>query len=309
VEDQLFNDAVTALESGNRQKLARMARPDDGIRFPTTFEEAIAFISEPDSRPPHAKLGIDVLAYLQKAHLAVGSDAIRVSSAGRSVQHSVWTFTKAINADPRDRARSWEFPWEQTFAATNFTSHSDSDENIIDKSGVCSPELLSQMLDFYAKHGKKQERRGHPDVLPTLKVPGISLEHDDDDDDIFGNVGKYNVAARREDVRPNESQSENIPSKGSVFGPHADERKNHDPLVTLVQADGPLATLPATRKLSSLVPLKHDDDVELYFGGQDYDDDDYDNNKKGRLGNNKKDEVASKLKMKSNKKKGTQSHI
>jgi hypothetical protein len=294
VEDQLFNDVVSAVESGNRQKLSRISLSNDGIRVPTTYEEAIAFISKPESKHPHTKLGIDVLAYLQKAYLADSGESIQVSAAGRNVQQSIWTFTKAVSADPRDRARSWEVPWEQTFAAANSTSHPDSEENVIDKACVCSPQLLSQILDFYAKHAKKQELHEHSNVMPTLKVLGDSDE-DDSNSDIFENVGEYNSAATGspEGNCVELHQSDKLSSKGFIFDSNVNERKindQYDPVSTPTEAD----SLPAVHKLSSLCPLEHDDDVEFDFGGQDYDDDD-------DVGDS-----AGTHKRKSNKKKGAQ---
>lgn len=302
VEDQLFNDVVNALESGNRQKLTRMARPDDGIRIPTTFEEALDYISDSKSKLPQTQLGTDVLSHLQKAYLSVNSDSIRLSVAGQNVQQSVWTFTKAINADPRDRDRSWEVPLEQTFAVTNSYGHPDSDEYVVNKASVATSQCLSQMLDLYTKRAKQQERRGTSDELSTFKAEGNADE--EDDDDIFANVGEYDVNVVPENISAEKSRSEKHTSKRLIFGIRDDKRKIEDrsnPEYTPMEVESPVLVHPALRKLSSLGLMERDVDVELDFGGQDYDDDDDDDGKIGKRGKSKKDDITSKHKMKSKK--------
>jgi hypothetical protein len=131
VADQIFDDVVEALESGDRRQLARIssvAHKDSSVSdIPMTFDDAPSWIAQPKTMP-HSTLGKDVLSYLRKAYIIKNSNSIRVSAAGRNIQQSEMSFTKAINTDPRDRQRSWECPLEQPFGADS-TTNLDSPNN------------------------------------------------------------------------------------------------------------------------------------------------------------------------------------
>jgi hypothetical protein len=207
VADQIFDDVVEALESGDRRQLARIssvAHKDSSVSdIPMTFDDALTWIAQPKTMP-HSTLGKDVLSYLRKAYIIENSNTILVSAAGRNIQQSVMSFTKAINADPRDRQRSWECPLEQTFGAdttTNLDSPNDGNEYCIKKATLCNSELLKKMQDCFDMRERGTARNEGVSNISMLTgnvpdgTPQMNLSNEaDEDENIFASVGEYDGA-------------------------------------------------------------------------------------------------------------------
>lgn len=227
--DQIFDVVVQAFECGDRHKLKRIqtAKSKDSKRLVETADQALAWIAGPNNFPT-TSLGSEVLNYLRRQYLPVAHSSLSaVSAAGRNLQQSKLTFS--LVAEPRDRWLSWEHPLEQTYGAGIL-----GDATIVPKATPCGDDLLREMERCLGKHytrkkeALKDKKIDSSILQPSKEGPraddGCYAATDDEDDDIFGNVGDYDgsaVAATSRNEAGNPSESLKGPiifvEKGFIF--------------------------------------------------------------------------------------------
>ena len=299
-DDVLFDSVVAAVESGDRQALDRittLARSTTtvGGTLPETASDALKWLTNPQNVPKTA-FGQEICDYLrQKYRLTVNrSAAISVSAAGKSLLKSVLTFRQPLQADPRDRERSWERPSEQTFAATTTVlddhhrnDDTDRENGIIPKASVVlyHTELMQKIQHSFDNRNRRDEVRSDASEHSTSQVANViqttTKESDDDDDDIFASVGEYIPHDDNNDpTTTNDTLSSSSPTirhhhmSQSIFG---DKKEVPDKC-----PDVELSSMPQslTTRLSSMRGYDHDDHnddgIGLDFDGPMYDDDDDD---------------------------------
>lgn len=310
--EQIFEDAVDALESGDRIRLERLHRRSsqqqevDPSRRIANVQDALEWISNPTvaGTGTRSQLEKSMLDYLYQEYLPpISPSVVHVSAAGRNLQCTRFWFNIA-STDPRNRYRSWERPLEEATAAATLTHDNDG---VMEKVTPCSAELIQeikQSLDRKNLGATRVPVGTNNDTQKNVQRPNSSIEfakgvkepeksetkdsngnnkiYDDEEDDIFAEVGDYDGAAEMDAVRTDESKksySNAKHTKGSIF-------KNTDTAVSNV-ADATTVNIDATksavssRGLQSLELLPGgghyaDDGIGLDFDGRDYDDDDAD---------------------------------